>query len=200
MLLLGITGSRDRVRQARRAAITLVRQHGGIPTGQTIGRAWRKSRFLTPYLRNTLWEAGYAVDTLETAIPWSQVMDGEASITHSIRDALAGTGERVYVFAHLSHLYRTGASVYVTYIFRTQPDPDQTIEHWALMKRAASQAVVALGGTISHQHGVGADHAPYLPAEKGQRGMELLRALAAHCDPDGILNPGKLLGETRRMI
>ena len=60
------------------------------------------------------------------------------------------------------------------------------------MKKAVSEAIVAHGGTISHQHGVGVDHAPYLPAEKGPLGMDLIKAMARELDPDGIMNPGKL--------
>jgi len=52
---------------------------------------------------------------------------------------------------------------------------------------------VANGGTISHQHGVGLDHAPYLEAEKGAMGLSAMRALFAHFDPQGMMNPGKLL-------
>jgi alkyldihydroxyacetonephosphate synthase len=49
------------------------------------------------------------------------------------------------------------------------------------------------GGTISHQHGVGSDHAPYLAAEKGELGISAMRALFAHFDPEHMMNPGKLL-------
>ena len=51
------------------------------------------------------------------------------------------------------------------------------------------------GGTISHQHGVGKDHAPYLAAEKGERGILALQAMLDHFDPDGALNSGNLLAE-----
>jgi alkyldihydroxyacetonephosphate synthase len=62
------------------------------------------------------------------------------------------------------------------------------------VKQAASEAIATHGGTISHHHGVGTDHAPWLPREKGEIGFRLLRALKRELDPDGILNPGKLLG------
>jgi len=52
---------------------------------------------------------------------------------------------------------------------------------------------VEQGGTISHQHGVGLDHKPYLEAEKGTLGLEVLRQAAAALDPQGIMNPGKLV-------
>ncbi|HEC22103.1 MAG TPA: FAD-binding oxidoreductase, partial [Chloroflexi bacterium] len=82
---------------------------------------------------------------------------------------------------------------YVTFIFRLSGDPDRTLERWARMKRAASETIIRHGGTISHQHGIGTDHALYLGAEKGRLGITLLRDVMRSCDPDGILNPGKLL-------
>ena len=193
MLLFGATGDAATVRHARRGALHIARQHGGFHTGQYMGEQWRKSRFRTPYLRNTLWETGYAIDTLETIVPWADVPAASQAIIEALQHALDGAEERVHVFAHLSHLYETGASIYVTYVFRALPDPDQMLEVWGRLKRAASQAIVAQGGTISHQHGVGVDHAPYLDAEKGPFGMILIRDVIAACDPDGLLNPGKLL-------
>jgi alkyldihydroxyacetonephosphate synthase len=193
LLLFGATGSRATVRQGKHGAITIARRYGGFHTGQYMGKVWEKSRYRTPYLRNSLWKLGCAIDTLETIVPWADVLATAQAIIEALLGALDDTGERVFVFAHLSHLYPTGASIYVTYLFRARPDPDQQIEYWQRMKRAASQAVVAHGGSISHQHGVGIDHAPYLEAEKGKLGMEIIAGVMRQCDPDGILNPGKLI-------
>ena len=102
-------------------------------------------------------------------------------------------GERVHVFTHLSHLYPYGSSIYTTYLFRLAADPAETLERWQALKAAASQAIVAQGGTISHQHGVGLDHRPYLPAEKGALGMAALQSIVRQFDPAGLMNPGKLL-------
>ena len=77
-------------------------------------------------------------------------------------------GERVHAFSHLSHLYPDGSSIYATYVFRRAADPDETLERWRRLKAAASEAIVAGGGTISHQHGVGRDHAPYLAGREGR--------------------------------
>ncbi|MBN1148543.1 MAG: FAD-binding oxidoreductase [Anaerolineales bacterium] len=193
LLIYGVTGDPASVRLARRQVNAAARAQGGLFTGTLAGKTWRKSRFLTPYLRNTLWERGYAIDTLETAVPWSRVLTTEKTIQEAMHAALAPTGERLLSFAHLSHVYKDGASVYVTYLFRRSPDPDETLERWRAMKTAASQAIIAQGGTISHQHGVGLDHAPYLEAEKGPLGMHLLREAMHALDPEGLLNPGKLL-------
>jgi alkyldihydroxyacetonephosphate synthase len=192
LLIFGVTGTSTQTRQARRAAISLFRRYGGLSAGSLVGRAWRKSRFLSPYLRNTLWEYGVAVDTLETALPWAQVQTASVAIPQAIREAARVRGEEVLAIAHLSHVYRDGASLYVTCLFRRKQDPDELLANWRSMKHVASLAIQQHGGTISHQHGVGLDHAPYLPAEKGTLGMEALRTLCQAFDPEGMMNPGKL--------
>ena len=191
LLILGVTGDRASARFAHNAAVAIARKHGGFVTGQTIGKTWRKGRFLTPYLRNTLWERGYAIDTLETALAWSKVVPAAGAILDAIRGASGDT--RVLAFAHLSHVYVDGASIYVTYLWRRSADPDQTLAHWKAMKSAASNVITARGGTISHQHGVGLDHAPYLKAEKGATGMRMIESVRQSLDPGRILNPGKLI-------
>lgn len=193
LLIFGVTGERDAARRARRQVEALCREHGGLPAIQTIGKLWRKNRFRTPYLRNTLWETGIAVDTLETALPWRQVEETAQVVRQAIKGAMAAHGEAVIVFTHLSHVYPDGASIYTTFLFRRCADPDELLERWQALKAAASLAILKHGGTISHQHGVGVDHAPYLPLEKGSVGIQVLHAACRALDPDGLMNPGKLL-------
>jgi alkyldihydroxyacetonephosphate synthase len=99
----------------------------------------------------------------------------------------------VHAYTHLSHLYPQGASVYTTFVYRLAGEYEADLARWRRLKTAASSAIVAAGGTISHQHGVGIDHAPWLAHEKGELGMAALRALFARFDPDGCMNPGKLV-------
>jgi alkyldihydroxyacetonephosphate synthase len=193
LLIFGVTGTRRQARQARLQALEIIRTHGGLMTGTVIGRMWKKSRFYSPYLRNTLWESGYALDTLETAVPWARVMGTALEVQRVIHEGLAAIDERVLVFAHLSHVYQDGASIYITYLYRRANDPEETLRRWQILKEAASQAILAHGGTISHQHGVGSDHASYLAAEKGPLGMKALGTITKLFDPDGLMNPGKLL-------
>ena len=195
LLIFGLTGSCSLTRYAYRQASCIIRAHGGLPTGTIIGRMWRKSRFLSPYLRNTLWEQGYALDTLETAMPWSGIPHCAREVLAGLKDGLAKSGERVLAFAHLSHVYPDGASLYVTYLYRRAKDPHETLRRWQVLKSAASQIIVQRQGTITHQHGVGQDHAGYLGSEKGVVGMQALKALSDLLDPQGLLNPGKLLLE-----
>ncbi len=194
MLLLGFTGRKSLVTLARKDAIAIAGAHRGVRAGgATVGKQWQRSRFRVPYLRNSLWDAGYAVDTLETATRWSQLPKLVQVVESALETALAERGERVHVFTHLSHFYPDGASLYTTYLFRLAADPDDTLHRWQALKAAASRAIVAHGGTISHHHGIGTDNAPYLAAEKGELGMQVLRDLCARFDPGGLMNPGKLV-------
>lgn len=193
LLIFGVTGSPGQINHTRRAVYSLCRQFGGLPVGTIVGKTWIKSRFLTPYLRNTLWEQGIAIDTLETALPWTNVLEAATAIQESIRRAAGQASLPALVFAHLSHLYPDGASIYVTYLFRLDRDPEVTLANWLNMKASASQEIVRFRGTISHQHGVGIDHSPYLAHEKSAAGLAVLESAFGALDPDGLCNPGKLI-------
>jgi len=195
LLTFGVTGNRQQNALSLRQARQHLKAFGGVFTGTLLGKKWAQNRFRFPYLRENLWNAGYVVDTLETATDWSNVDHLLNLIENSLRDALAAEGERVHVFTHLSHVYGEGSSIYTTYVFRPAADYPATLARWQALKHAASQTIVAHHGTISHQHGVGKDHAPYLLREKGALAIETLQALSKHFDPAGRLNPGTLLAE-----
>jgi alkyldihydroxyacetonephosphate synthase len=114
------------------------------------------------------------------------------AIEQAARDVFASENEKVHAFTHLSHVYRQGCSIYSTFVFRATGSFEGDIERWRKLKSRVSETIVVHGGTISHQHGVGVDHAPYLQAEKGALGMDLIRAMAREFDPNGMMNPGKL--------
>ncbi|MEO7066175.1 MAG: FAD-binding oxidoreductase [Rhodanobacter sp.] len=193
MLTFGITGNRPQNAASLRQAKKRLKHFGGVFTGTLLGRKWAEHRFAFPYLRDSLWSAGYAVDTLETATDWSNVDDLLRRMESSLRERLTPTGERVHVFTHLSHAYGEGCSLYTTYVFRPGASYAEALARWHQLKHAASQAIVEHRGTISHQHGVGHDHAPYLHVEKGELGMATLRALSTHFDPEQRLVPGVLI-------
>lgn len=193
MGLVGLIGDEKIVKAGKHSAWRIVKAHGGVPLGGAMGRAWKKNRFRAPYLRNTLWDLGYGVDTLETALTWDRVEAGVEAIERAILEALAPLGERVLVFSHLSHVYASGSSLYTTFIFRIADSPQETLNRWRTMKEAASLAILKAGGTITHQHGVGLDHKNYLEAEKGGLGIGILKGLFSIVDPKQTLNPGKLV-------
>ncbi len=193
MLTFGVTGSEEQHRAALAQAQAAITAAGGQLAPDSMGDHWAHGRFGAPYWRETLWEAGYAVDTMETAVNWDKVIDTVAAIEGAIASQAEALNGKAHVYTHLSHVYGQGCSVYTTYIFTCREDFSATKAYWKQIKHAGAQATVDQGGTISHQHGVGFDHKTYLPNEKGELGIEALQHLLNLFDPDARMNPGKLL-------
>jgi alkyldihydroxyacetonephosphate synthase len=189
--ILGFEGHAREVTARRGRALALARRGGGLALGGSPGRAWLAGRFQAPYLRDDLLGHGVMVETLETATRWSNVQRLHGAVTDAIERALADQGTPGLVMCHVSHLYETGASLYFTFIARQRAGAE--IEQWHAVKHAASEAILSHGGTITHHHAVGRDHAPWLAREIGGEGVAAIAALKAELDPAGIMNPGKLL-------
>ena len=60
------------------------------------------------------------------------------------------------------------------------------------------ETALAMGGTITGEHGVGAAKAGYLEWRIGPTGIELMKRLKSAFDPQGVLNPGKMFAHTHR--
>ncbi len=193
MFTFGTTGSKYQCKSALKLVRKYIRKHSGVYTGATMGKRWEHSRFRSPYLRHGLWDIGVLVDTMETCLDWASVPVAVPEMEREIANCLAEFKENVHVFTHLSHFYGQGCSVYTTFVFRAGSDYSSTMARWEKLKAAGAEAIVKNGGTISHQHGVGKDHAPYLPAEKGELGIKAIQQLCHMFDPDERMNPGKLV-------
>ncbi|MHB8719456.1 MAG: FAD-binding oxidoreductase [Candidatus Dormibacteria bacterium] len=190
LLILG-WDSDARVPGARRAAAhSLVRQHGGVGLGATPGRSWLKGRYAGPYLRDALIDSGVLVETLETATSWSRLDGLREAVVGALHRSLRQGGAEALVGAHVSHVYASGASLYLTVL---APAGDAPAERWRAAKTSATEAILDNGGTLTHHHAVGTDHAPFMHREVSAAGLASLGAAIAAADPQRILNPGKLL-------
>ncbi len=191
LLIAGWDGQGWQVRGRRRAARQALGAVGARSLGAAPGRAWASHRFDTPYLRDDLLDRGVLVETLETAASWRELPDLYRAVREALTAALAERGTPPQVLTHVSHVYPTGASLYLTFLALAQRGAE--LAQWAHAKQAASQAILAAGGTITHHHGVGADHRPWYGHELGAVGALALRGLKDALDPTGICNPGILL-------
>jgi alkyldihydroxyacetonephosphate synthase len=191
LIICGWEGERESVDRRRALSARLLRGGGAASLGERPGRAWERGRYDGPYVRDELLDLGYFIETLETSHTWSRLADLYNAVRGALDAALRAQGTPPIVMCHLSHAYRDGASLYFTFAARGRRGEE--LEQWRAAKAAACDAIVATGGTITHHHAVGRDHAPYMGAEVGEVGLEALRALKQRLDPAGIMNPGKLL-------
>ncbi|MFI0486084.1 FAD-binding oxidoreductase [Actinomadura sp. 9N215] len=190
LAVLGFEGAAERVAERRALAADVLRAAGGEPLGAGPGEKWERGRFDAPYLRDSLLDAGAFAETLETAAFWTDVPALYDAVRGALTGALSGEGTPPLVMCHISHVYPSGASLYFTVVSAQGEDP---VGHWARAKRAACEAIVDAGGTISHHHGVGTDHRDWYAREIGPLGAAVLRAVKDRVDPSGILNPGVLI-------
>lgn len=195
LLIVGLEGDRETVLESQVRTRAIIERLGGMHLGNRPGERWYSKRFAMPYMRDPMLDRGIAVETLETSVRWSDLHNLYRGVHLAIHDALrdnaADAEARAIVMCHLSHGYVDGASLYFTMIFPQKQGAE--VEQWLAIKRAASDAIVAGGGTISHHHGVGTDHAPWLLREKGEVGVALLAGLKDSLDPKHTCNPGKVL-------
>lgn len=194
-MIAGFEGDRETVAYGEKRFAAIAKRLGALPLGAGPGKRWLDGRFHGPYLRDPMMDRGVGVDTLETATSWSDLdrlyATTKAALDKAIIETAPRPGAHGIVMCHISHSYPDGASLYFTYIFPRALDGE--IAQWQSIKQAASEAIVGHGGTISHHHGVGEDHRAWIGREKGALGIEILRAIKASLDPQGILNPGKLI-------
>ncbi len=193
LAIVGFEGPEQEVDSRRVRAHALLARCGARGVGAAPGRAWLKGRFEAPYLRDELLTHGVMVETLETAVQWSGLLRAHREVTRAIEQELVAQGTPGIVMCHLSHVYESGASLYFTLIARQREGHE--IAQWQAVKRAATDAIVAAGATITHHHAVGRDHRAWMQSEVGAGGVRALRALKDELDPAGIMNPGKLLPE-----
>jgi alkyldihydroxyacetonephosphate synthase len=191
MLIVGWEGERESVLRRRELSRRVLRTGGAVPLGASAGQSWEHGRYEGPHLRDSLIDAGVLVDTLETAHTYTRIGELYEAVGGAIRGAIESGGGGAVVMCHVSHVYRDGASLYFTFLGAARQGSE--LEQWRAIKSAACEAIVRTGGTITHHHAVGRDHAPYLPAEVGSLGIGVLAAVKDELDPAGVMNPGKLI-------
>lgn len=131
--------------------------------------------------------AGMVVDTCEVAALWANL----AGVYRAAVAALEAVPGTLVASAHQSHAYRDGACVYLTFAGQPEGGGPGGDAYYVAAWDAVTAAVLGAGGTLSHHHGVGLNRARFLRTELGGA-FDVLVAMKAALDPQGILNPGKL--------
>ena len=191
---IGYEGSEGHVSEQRRIVGRIVARHGGICIGSSPGQLYDQKKFDTPYIRDFLLDRGAAGDVSESAAPWSKLQalhDGAVDAAHA---AFKKIGAQGVIISHLSHSYHSGACLYFTFGFKFGKD---ALGDYDIVKSAIQQSFIDNGGSISHHHGVGLEHAPWLEQDISAEGVAVMRGLFASADPGENFNPRKIVADVK---
>ncbi len=211
LLVLGFESADHPVHDAMARALALCAEHGGsVPDRRGPGRdprvgpgdtdagrdnavgAWRAAFLGAPYVRDALVAMGVLAETFETAITWDRFAAFHEAVTSATTDAVRELcGEHGHVFCRFTHVYPDGPAPYFTVLARARRGEEA--EQWAAIKQAASEAILAAGGTITHHHAIGRDHRPWYDRQRPEPFAAALRGAKLALDPAGIMNPGVLI-------
>jgi len=179
-------------------AVEIGRDHRGVPHAPREGgrdaeatQTWRSAFLRAPYLRDALIAMGMVSETFETAITWDRFPAFHAAVLDATRSAMRQVCGGGVVSCRFTHVYPDGPAPYYTVIAPSRPGAQ--LAQWDEVKRAAADAILAAGGTITHHHAVGRDHRPWYDRQRPELFAGALRAAKRDLDPAGILNPGVLI-------
>lgn len=191
MSFVGYEGSKAHVARQKEIVKKIVSAHGGIAVGKGPGALYDQKKFDTPYIRDFLLDRGAAADVSETSAPYSKLQTLYDNTIAAAEEAMAEMGCRGYVMCHLSHNYHSGACLYFT--FAIADYSDDVLVKYDHVKRALQQSFIDNGGTLSHHHGVGREHAPWLSQDISPAGERMISDLITAVDPQDNLNPGVIV-------
>jgi alkyldihydroxyacetonephosphate synthase len=161
------------------------------PLHEGAAGAWRDAFLKAPYLRDAVVAMGMVSETFETAITWDRFEEFHTKLMAAARDAVTRVCGQGTVTVRFTHAYPDGPAPYYTILAPGKRGSE--LEQWDEIKRAVSDALINLGGTITHHHSVGRDHRPWYDRQRPDLFAIALRAAKRALDPNAILNPGVLI-------
>lgn len=191
---IGYEGGEAHAKRQKKLVDRIVKKHGGMGVGKGPGVLYDQKKFDTPYLRDFLLDRGAAGDVSESAMPWSKVNQLHDAVRVAADKAFDEIGIKGWIMSHLSHSYHSGACLYFTFAFVMGDDP---IGEYNVVKSAIQQAFIDNGGSLSHHHGVGLEHAPWLEQDISAQGVAVMRGLFDAVDPGENFNPRKIVADVK---
>jgi alkyldihydroxyacetonephosphate synthase len=188
---IGYEGGKAHVSRQKAIVKDIVGRHGGIGVGKGPGELYDQKKFDTPYIRDFLLDRGAIGDVSDTAAPWSKLLPLYTNVLAAAEKVYAHLGVAGWIMCHLSHSYHSGACLYFTFAFRH--DGVDPLAQYEPLKNAIQQAFVDSGGTLSHHHAVGTEHAAWLELDISAPGVHMIDGLFTAMDPGRNFNPGKII-------
>jgi len=168
-------------------------QGRSTPKGGHSGAAgkWRDFFVRGPYYKEGYTRMGILRETFETACTWSAFPELHARVVEETTKAVKQECRDGVVACRLTHVYPDGPAPYYTVVAPAKRGAE--VQQWAAIKQAASDAVLAAGGTITHHHAVGRYHRSWYDRQRPPLFATALRSAKRAVDPKMVMNPGVLI-------
>ena len=191
LLITIFEGDKETFFKQKRKVNSIYKKHGAFNLGIEPGKIFEKGKYDFPYLRDYVMDRNIMADVSETSTVWSNLLPLYYSTFNAINKAMKDTIEEGFLGCHVSHTYHTGASLYFT--FGCLQVPGKELEQYLYIKKAAEDAFIKGGATLSHHHAVGTEHQPWIKDDISETGLKAVKALKKGLDPGNIMNPGKII-------
>lgn len=155
---------------------------GGSPT-----KNWLKQRYSSAYMREPLMDKGIMTDTIETAVTWENLLTLWTSVKTYVYKR-----DKIILMSHISHVYENGANLYFTFLSPMKKGNEE--EDYKQFHKGLVDTILKNNGSLSHHHGIGRVLAPWMKKAVSENVINAMQAVKNHFDPNGIMNPGGMLG------
>ena len=191
LMLAGFEGNKEYFTAQKKQVNAIYKKHGAVNLGTGPGQSFEKGKYDFPYLRDYVMDRNIMADVAETSTVWGNVLPLYEAGMKAIETSVNNTGKTPFSGCHISHTYRSGASLYFT--FGCEQIPGRELEQYLYVKKSIQDAFLQNGGTLSHHHAVGTEHLPWIEQDLSTAGLHAVKALKEGLDPQRIMNPGKIV-------
>jgi alkyldihydroxyacetonephosphate synthase len=191
LVICGYEGTREDVAHVRGQTHAVYSAYGGFSLGAGAGNNWQEKKYDLPYVRDFALAHSHWADVFETSVMYRDALPCWRAVKEAVRGVWKQHNKKGWIGCHAAHQYKFGCCLYFTYASQQQDDNDLVI--FLKIKEAATEAMLKHRGNLTHHHGIGYEHVPWMERYLGKPNMELLLRMKRDIDPKDICNPGKLL-------
>lgn len=194
LVILGFEGSHEKVAFQKKEVHKIFNKYFAINIGTGAGASWQEKKYDLPYIRDFALGVSHWADVFETSVLYSQAIPCWRAVKNAVRQVWKESGKAGWIGCHTAHQYKYGCCLYFTYASSQTDDND--MKTFLKIKMRATEAMLKYTGNLTHHHGIGYEHVPWMTRFMGPGSMRLLYAIKKNMDPKNICNPGKLLPDS----
>ncbi|EAL64267.1 alkyl-dihydroxyacetonephosphate synthase [Dictyostelium discoideum AX4] len=189
--IIGFEGPKKVVDFHRTSVFDILSKNAAFGLGSAPGKTWAEKRYDLPYIRDFLLDHNMWVDVAETTVSYANLQtlwkDAKQTFVKHFKDQ----GIPAWICAHISHTYTNGVCLY--FIFASKQNENKDMAQYIEAKKLMTDIIFKYGGSLSHHHGVGYEHVPWMTRYATRGWINVYRSLKETIDPKDICNPRKLI-------